>query len=109
MPQCAAPEILKICGLTAVPSIKQTYQECQVSACLSSMAKADPTVKHCLTSKLSRESEWTRKNSITKVAQETMDSVQTIEMNDPYEKAKTLVQKSKDSIRDSFRQSGLTI
>ncbi len=104
MPQSAAPEILKIQGLTSVPSIKQTYQECQASAYISSMTKADPTVKHCLASKLNRESQWSRKNSITKVAHETMESLPTIQIHDPHKKAEALVKKSKQSIKVTFQE-----
>ncbi len=68
------------------------------------MTKADSTVKHCLANKLDRESQWTRKNSITTVAHETMESLPAIESEDPHKKAKTLVGKSKDSIKDSFQK-----
>ena len=91
MPQSAAPEILRIRGLTTIPSIKQTYQECQVSAHISSVTKADSTVKHCLNSKLNRESQWTRKNSITAVAQQTLDSIPDPVSTDPHVKSKALV------------------
>ena len=103
MPQSAAPEILKIRGLAHVPSVKQTYQECQVSSYISSMTKADASVTHCLISKLRRESQWTRKNSVTHLAQETMDALPGNEMNDPHVKAKNLVKKSTSSIKETFQ------
>ncbi len=68
------------------------------------MTKADATVTHCLTSKLNRESQWTRKNSITRHAQETMDTLPATQIQDPHKKAKHLVKKSTTSIRDTFQK-----
>ncbi len=67
------------------------------------MTKADPVVTHCLTSKLGRESQWTRKNSITKIAQETLETVPVPQIEDPHKKASALVKKCKKSIRDKFQ------
>ncbi len=61
-------------------------------------------VTHCLTSKLNRESQWTRKNSITKLAQETMDTLPVTHLQGPYAKAKALVKSSTTSIKDNFQK-----
>ncbi len=67
------------------------------------MTKADSTVTHCLTSKLNGESQWTRKNSITKLAQESMDTLPVTHLQDSYAKAKALVKSSTTSIKDRFQ------
>ena len=61
--KCAATEILHIPGFTEIPSIAQTYTECQTIAYVSSRNKADPIVNHALDARLQRENKWTTKES----------------------------------------------
>lgn len=70
LPQCASTEIIHVPGLVEIPTVTQTYTECQTIAYLSSRLKADPLVNHALDTRLQRETKWIRKEStVTKCDQ----------------------------------------
>ena len=65
LPRSASPGFFHIPLLTDVKSVYQIYLEAHSSAYLSSRLKGDGKVNNALDSRLARETEWSKKFSIT--------------------------------------------
>lgn len=64
--RCATPGIIHSREFLDIKTIEQLYKECHVGAYISSRLKGDSKVQDALDSKLYRETEWSRKFSISK-------------------------------------------
>ena len=81
-----------------VKSISDLYEECHTNAYISSRVKGDDLVNHCLDSKLTRESEWTRKISQTVKSNNILEQVEEDLPNDASLHQKQT--KAKDILRE---------
>ncbi len=68
LPPCTTKAVLHMTQGLGIKSLVHMYKECQSTAYVSSMLKADPKVKNCLTSKRNRELSWSRKFSVVNYA-----------------------------------------
>jgi len=89
-------DIIHIDKFLNIPSIQELYDQCQISAYISSRIKGDNIVNAALDSRLSHEQQWTRKHSTTVACDKAFNSAlakSNINNNLPKHKAKEIVTK----------------
>ena len=76
LPRCATNTFLHMSHGMNIKSISALYHETHAVSHARTRLKGDSQVNHALDCRISRESEWTRKQSTTVKAQETLDLVE---------------------------------
>ena len=76
LPRCATNTFLHMSHGMNIKSISALYHETHAISHARTRLKGDSQVNHALDCRISRESEWTRKQSTTVKAQETLDLVE---------------------------------
>ena len=71
LPPCATNTIFHLKHALDIPSVTSVYEEAHIVTHVDARLKSDDVVKHALDSRIERESQFTRKQSVTVLAENT--------------------------------------
>jgi len=100
--RCGNTDIIHSDKFLNIPSIAETYEQCQASAYISSRIKGDTIVNAALDSKLAHETTWTKKRSTIVTCHKTFTTSlekSSIEGQDKYKAKETVAKQAKKLIK----------